>query len=202
MNTRAKLTSIRLGCKRICGCNSPKPANVSQRSRPAMCSAVPPRPFGNTSSSLTIMLIGSVALPARPWRRIAPAGKPSPGSSSCSARKPCSSIGGNVSVPTNNAFKLPGCGSTQATRHRLSQASTKLDLLSPNATLQRGYSITVVPRTGRIVRSVTHVQPGTNISTKVLDGDLRLCGIFNSRTQNETKEEECRARSGQERADV
>jgi exodeoxyribonuclease VII large subunit len=59
---------------------------------------------------------------------------------------------------------------TQATHHRLGQASTKLDLLSPNATLQRGYSITVVPETGRIVRSVTHVQPGTNISTKVLDG--------------------------------
>jgi exodeoxyribonuclease VII large subunit len=59
---------------------------------------------------------------------------------------------------------------TQTTRHRLGQASTKLDLLSPNATLQRGYSITVVPGTGRIVRSVAHVQPGTNISTKVLDG--------------------------------
>ena len=59
---------------------------------------------------------------------------------------------------------------TQATRHRLGQANTKLNLLSPNATLQRGYSITVISETGRIVRSVTHVQPGTNISTKVLDG--------------------------------
>jgi exodeoxyribonuclease VII large subunit len=67
-------------------------------------------------------------------------------------------------------FQAAWARRTQATRHRLAQASTKLDLLSPNATLQRGYSITVIPETGHIVRSVTHVQPGTNISTKVLDG--------------------------------
>jgi exodeoxyribonuclease VII large subunit len=67
-------------------------------------------------------------------------------------------------------FQAAWARRTQAIRHRLDQASTKLDLLSPNATLQRGYSITVIPETGRIVRSVTHVQPGTNISTKVLDG--------------------------------
>lgn len=60
----------------------------------------------------------------------------------------------------------------QETRHRLAQVDAKLELLSPNATLQRGYSITLVPGTGRIVRSVSHVQPGTKISTKVLDGDF------------------------------
>ncbi len=58
----------------------------------------------------------------------------------------------------------------QETIHRLANASAKLELLSPNATLQRGYSITLVPETGEIVRSVTHVKPGTKISTKVLDG--------------------------------
>jgi exodeoxyribonuclease VII large subunit len=58
----------------------------------------------------------------------------------------------------------------QETGHRLAQARAKLELLSPNATLQRGYSITLIPGTGEIVRSVTHVTPGTKISTKVLDG--------------------------------
>jgi exodeoxyribonuclease VII large subunit len=58
----------------------------------------------------------------------------------------------------------------EAVRHRLGQAGVKLEILSPNATLRRGYSITLIAETGRIVRSVTHVQPGTDISTKVLDG--------------------------------
>jgi exodeoxyribonuclease VII large subunit len=58
----------------------------------------------------------------------------------------------------------------QETGHRLAQVNAKLELLSPNATLQRGYSITLIPETGEIVRSVTHVKPGTKISTKVLDG--------------------------------
>jgi exodeoxyribonuclease VII large subunit len=60
----------------------------------------------------------------------------------------------------------------QEMRHRLAQANAKVELLSPKATLQRGYSITLVPDTGRIVRSVTHVKAGTKISTKVLDGEF------------------------------
>jgi exodeoxyribonuclease VII large subunit len=58
----------------------------------------------------------------------------------------------------------------QESNHRLAQANAKLELLSPNATLQRGYSITLISETGKIIRSVTHVKPGTKISTKVLDG--------------------------------
>jgi exodeoxyribonuclease VII large subunit len=58
----------------------------------------------------------------------------------------------------------------QETGHRLAQVSAKLELLSPKATLQRGYSITLIPETSEIIRSVTHVKPGTTISTKVLDG--------------------------------
>lgn len=72
----------------------------------------------------------------------------------------------------NNASERLGGRHWQETRHRLAQVDAKLELLSPNATLQRGYSITLVPGTGRIVRSVSHVQPGTKISTKVLDGDF------------------------------
>jgi exodeoxyribonuclease VII large subunit len=60
----------------------------------------------------------------------------------------------------------------QEMRHRLAQVNAKVELLSPKATLQRGYSITLVPDTGRIVRSVTHVRAGTKISTKVLDGEF------------------------------
>ena len=58
----------------------------------------------------------------------------------------------------------------QETRHRLAQVGAKLELLSPNATLQRGYSITLIPESGRIVRTVNNVTAGTKISTKVLDG--------------------------------
>ena len=54
--------------------------------------------------------------------------------------------------------------------HRLAQVGAKLELLSPNATLQRGYSITLIPDSGRIVRTINHVTAGTKISTKVLDG--------------------------------
>ncbi|MGA2137278.1 MAG: exodeoxyribonuclease VII large subunit [Verrucomicrobiia bacterium] len=58
----------------------------------------------------------------------------------------------------------------QGTRHRLAQADAKLELLSPKATLRRGYSITLIPESGRIVRTIRHVTAGTKISTKVLDG--------------------------------
>jgi exodeoxyribonuclease VII large subunit len=58
----------------------------------------------------------------------------------------------------------------QETRHRLAQVGANLELLSPNATLQRGYSITLIPESGRIVRTINGVTAGTKISTKVLDG--------------------------------
>jgi exonuclease VII large subunit len=56
-----------------------------------------------------------------------------------------------------------------------------VELLSPKATLQRGYSITVIPETGGIVRSVTNVNAGTKISTKVLDGEFD--SVVSSSTQ-------------------
>jgi exodeoxyribonuclease VII large subunit len=73
---------------------------------------------------------------------------------------------------TDQRFQAAFAQHRQETRHQLAQVTAKLELLSPNDTLRRGYSITRIPETGRIVRSVTHVKPGTKISTKVLDGDF------------------------------
>jgi exodeoxyribonuclease VII large subunit len=47
----------------------------------------------------------------------------------------------------------------------------KLDVLSPNATLSRGYSITRTAD-GRIVRSVKAVKPGLSVTSIVLDGEF------------------------------
>jgi exodeoxyribonuclease VII large subunit len=60
----------------------------------------------------------------------------------------------------------------QRTRHRLAQAQTRLELLSPKGTLARGYSITRRKDTGKVVRSVADVKPGTKVSTLVVDGEF------------------------------
>jgi len=60
----------------------------------------------------------------------------------------------------------------QATNHRLQHASGKLELLSPKSTLSRGYSITTLADSGRLVRSVSNVASGTKILTKLLDGEF------------------------------
>jgi exodeoxyribonuclease VII large subunit len=59
----------------------------------------------------------------------------------------------------------------QACRHRLGLMAGKLDVLSPNATLSRGYSITRTAD-GRIVRSVKAVKPGLSVTSIVLDGEF------------------------------
>jgi len=59
----------------------------------------------------------------------------------------------------------------QRSRHRLAQARTRLELLSPQATLQRGYSITRLPD-GRVIRSVKTVKSGDTIRTLVADGEF------------------------------
>lgn len=61
-------------------------------------------------------------------------------------------------------------GLRQVTTYRLEQARGKLQLLNPKSTLERGYSITRLVKSGRILRSVTSVKSGTKISTMVLDG--------------------------------
>ena len=49
--------------------------------------------------------------------------------------------------------------------------AAKLELLSPNSTLQRGYSITRTPD-GSIVKTVKRVKPGDPIRTLVSDGEF------------------------------
>ena len=57
-------------------------------------------------------------------------------------------------------------------RQRLSFVSDKLDLLSPKSTLSRGYCITLLADTGRVVRSASTVTAGTKLTTKLLDGEV------------------------------
>ena len=59
----------------------------------------------------------------------------------------------------------------QEAQHRLAAVGAKLDLLSPNSTLQRGYSITR-KQDGTIVKSVMNVRTGDRVTTKVLDGEF------------------------------
>ncbi|HUJ11350.1 MAG TPA: exodeoxyribonuclease VII large subunit [Verrucomicrobiae bacterium] len=56
-------------------------------------------------------------------------------------------------------------------QHRLTQAGAKLELLSPNSTLQRGYSITRMAD-GRIVKTVKTVKTGDSVRTLVSDGEF------------------------------
>jgi exodeoxyribonuclease VII large subunit len=59
----------------------------------------------------------------------------------------------------------------QTTRHRLDRSAGKLELLSPNSTLHRGYSITRT-EAGKIVRSVKTVKTGMTIRTMIVDGEF------------------------------
>ena len=64
----------------------------------------------------------------------------------------------------------------QSWTHRFDRARGRLDLLSPRSVLHRGYSITRLASTGQVVRSVTAAQPGTKVSTMVLDGEFESVG--------------------------
>jgi exodeoxyribonuclease VII large subunit len=57
-------------------------------------------------------------------------------------------------------------------RHRFEKAATMLRLLSPEATLGRGYSITTL-ESGEMLRSVAQAERGVRIVTKVRDGLLK-----------------------------
>jgi exodeoxyribonuclease VII large subunit len=59
----------------------------------------------------------------------------------------------------------------QNVRQRVVHAGAKLDLLSPKATLMRGYSITRTAD-GRIVKSVKAVKAGQSVTSIVLDGQF------------------------------
>jgi len=60
-------------------------------------------------------------------------------------------------------------GQIKARKAELDGLHQKLILLSPEGTLERGYSIAMTPE-GAVIRSVTEVQPGLRISTRFRDG--------------------------------
>lgn len=58
-------------------------------------------------------------------------------------------------------------------RHRHGLLLTRLDAISPLATLARGYSITQDTQ-GQVLRSVTHTAPGQLLTTRLGDGELQV----------------------------
>jgi exodeoxyribonuclease VII large subunit len=60
-------------------------------------------------------------------------------------------------------------------RHRFQRIEGILRVLGPDATLRRGYSITINER-GNVIRTITAVRPKMKIWTRVSDGE------FGSRT--------------------
>ena len=56
-------------------------------------------------------------------------------------------------------------------RHRFRHVEGILRVLGPDATLRRGYSITMNER-GRIIRTITAVRPKMKIRTRVSDGEF------------------------------
>ncbi len=61
--------------------------------------------------------------------------------------------------------------SLQGRRHRLRKAESLLAVLTPDATLRRGYSITTDPE-GKLIRSVAAVSKGMAIHTRLSDGTV------------------------------
>ncbi|RME89908.1 MAG: exodeoxyribonuclease VII large subunit [Verrucomicrobia bacterium] len=67
-------------------------------------------------------------------------------------------------------------GVRQSLQHHqaaLAQLRGRWELLSPEATLARGYSITRDAATGRLIRSVSQIEPGAEVETRVRDGLFR-----------------------------
>ena len=60
----------------------------------------------------------------------------------------------------------------ESARERLATAEGRLRALSPLAVLERGYSVTRIPETGRVLRSADQAPPGTTIETILHAGKL------------------------------
>ncbi len=58
----------------------------------------------------------------------------------------------------------------EGARRRLAEGGRALELVSPLATLQRGYSITLAPPGGRVLRDAGQVQPGDRLETRLARG--------------------------------
>ncbi len=61
----------------------------------------------------------------------------------------------------------------QQIHQRVVEAQTRLKLLSPENVLQRGYSITMDDKTGRVLRDPKQVKPGARIRTRLAKGELK-----------------------------
>jgi exodeoxyribonuclease VII large subunit len=57
-------------------------------------------------------------------------------------------------------------------RARLDLLRARLQLLSPEAVLARGYSITLDAQTGRVVRSAAETRPGQSLRTRLAEGEI------------------------------
>ncbi|MFN0066212.1 MAG: exodeoxyribonuclease VII large subunit [Limisphaerales bacterium] len=60
-----------------------------------------------------------------------------------------------------------------ARRERLAVAEARLRLLSPDAVLARGYSITLEADSGRVLRDAREVPAGSNLRTRLARGEVR-----------------------------
>jgi len=57
-------------------------------------------------------------------------------------------------------------------RNRLDSLDHQLTALSPQAVLNRGYSITTIRKTGKILRSASEAKPGDRLMTRLADGEV------------------------------
>jgi exodeoxyribonuclease VII large subunit len=59
----------------------------------------------------------------------------------------------------------------ESARHRFRELESVLRVLGPEATLRRGYSLTMNER-GQIIRTVSALHPKMKIKTRVSDGEF------------------------------
>ncbi len=55
----------------------------------------------------------------------------------------------------------------------LESLNARLNALSPEAVLKRGYSITTRKRDGLVIRSAAQVRPGDRLLTRLADGQIQ-----------------------------
>ena len=72
---------------------------------------------------------------------------------------------------------MPACmaAGTSLLRDRRAQLENyhrQLEALSPQAVLKRGYSITMLKKTGKILRSAAEVRIGDKLVTRLGDGEI------------------------------
>ena len=90
-----------------------------------------------------------------------------------SSRSPAQRIGSyqnRLQQASQSLHRETGKGLREKTT-QLQKLAMGLDIVSPLATLQRGYSITRDER-GAILRSIEGLEPGDSISSRVADGEI------------------------------